>query len=543
MMRFVKIVWLPLVLSACMSGEIKTERDMNNVNIDREDMSFEGQGMAEEVPHELNAAVLKWVDYFQGRGKRHMKRYLGRSTKYLPMMKKILREEGLPEDLVYVALIESGFRSSARSHANAVGYWQFIRGTGRAYGLRINSVLDERRDPILATRAAAQYLKSLHLLFDDWYLAIASYNVGENRVKRLVMKYHTRNFWDLARMRKLPRETINYVPKYLAARMIAKHPEKYGFTDIEYQAELSFDSLETEFPINMRKLASNAKISYTELKDLNPAFRTEYAPVNKEGKLLIKLPKGTLASAQAVTEIARVKNTNNLDRMMASRWIRYRVRRGDTLSGIAQKHRTSISTLKRINHMGRRSMIRVGQRLNVPIYPTRRARRTVYRKLAAKPGQKVHRVRSGETLSEIAEKYKVGLSKVLRANRLNMRSKIRVGQKIVIPGVTSSSTRSVSSSKTYHVVRRGDTLIHVAKRYGLSLSRLRSLNDLHSRSKIYIGQKLKLKGSSDVHVVRRGDTLIEISNRYNVPLSKLASANGLSRNHKVRIGKRLVIPE
>lgn len=552
LMRYLLLPAL-IALTGCVSGELKTDRPVD-MSLERGSVELGDQKIGSEIPHEMNSAVLKWMDYFQGRGRRHMKRYLARSTKYLPMMKKTLREEGLPEDLVYVALIESGFSSSARSHANAVGHWQFIRGTGRAYGLRINSVLDERRDAVKATRSAAKYLKSLHLLFDDWYLAIASYNVGENRVKRLVMKYRTRDFWELARRRKLPRETINYVPKYLAARMIGKNPEKYGFTDVNYQPEWEFDTLETKFPVNLRKLASHAKISYSGLKDLNPAFRTEYAPVDKEGILRVKLPKGTLAHAQTVTELARVKNTSKLNRMMASKWIRYRVRRGDTLSQIAQKHRTSVSTLKRINHLGRRSFIRVGQRLNVPIYPTRRAYASLY-KARTQPiigdGEKVHRVRKGETLSQIAERYKIGLSKVLKANRLTMRSRIKVGQRIIIPGkkkaATSRRARNIARASTgkSYTVKRGDTLIGIAQRYNMTLGQLRSLNNLTRKSKIYIGQKLSLKNDSskNVHVVRRGETLSHISSKYNVSVRKLASANGLSNNHKVRIGHKIVIPD
>lgn len=538
------LILLSLALPACMSNEIRTERPVD-VNLDRGEIALEEQKIGSEIPHEMNSAVLKWLDYFQGRGRRHMNRYLARSTKYLPMMKKTLREEGLPEDLVYVALIESGFSSSARSHANAVGHWQFIRGTGRAYGLRINSVLDERRDAVKATRSAAKYLKSLHSLFDDWYLAIASYNVGENRVKRLVMKYRTRSFWELARRKKLPRETINYVPKFLAARMIGKNPEKYGFTNINYQPEWEYDTLETSFPLNIKKLAANAKISLSELKDLNPAFRTDYAPVDKTGKLTIKLPKGSLMAAQAVTELARVNNTSKLDKMMASKWIRYRVRRGDTLSGIAQKHRTSVSTLRRINHLGRRSMIRIGQRLNVPTYPTRWGKRPVYRSKVSTAGKLVHRVKRGETLSEIAEKHGVGLSKVLRANRLSMRSRIRVGQKIVIPGKSSSSSRvTASSSSSSYTVKRGDTLIGISQKTGVSLSRLRSYNNLHRRSKIFVGQKLNLALAGDKkYTVRPGDTLTEISQKYNVPLRKLASANGFDHDHKLRIGNTIVIPD
>ncbi|MFN7262309.1 MAG: lytic transglycosylase domain-containing protein, partial [Pseudobdellovibrionaceae bacterium] len=170
----------------------------------------------ETIPVEMNPLVEKWVNYFQGRGRPHMERYLARSNRYIGLMKKILRQNGLPEDLIYIALIESGFSSKATSRAAAVGYWQFIRPTGKRYGLEINSLVDERRDPVLSTQAAAEYFKGLYSVFGSWYLAMASYNVGENRVKREVMNHYTRDFWELARKKRFPQETINYVPKYIA---------------------------------------------------------------------------------------------------------------------------------------------------------------------------------------------------------------------------------------------------------------------------------------------------------------------------------------
>jgi len=148
----------------------------------------------EQIPTEINPLVEKWITYFQGRGREHMEKYLARSSRYEKLMKKVLRDNGLPEDLFYIALIESGFSSQATSHAAAVGFWQFIRGTGKRYGLDINPFVDERRDPVFATQAAAEYFKGLYSVFGSWYLAMASYNVGENRVKREVMNHYTRDF-------------------------------------------------------------------------------------------------------------------------------------------------------------------------------------------------------------------------------------------------------------------------------------------------------------------------------------------------------------
>ncbi|MFK8139144.1 MAG: LysM peptidoglycan-binding domain-containing protein [Bdellovibrionales bacterium] len=545
-------------LVACNSMQHQSDEvsDSSNIQISKQDMEID-QRIDQEIPHEINASVQKWVDYFQGRGHRHMRRYLGRSSRYLPLMKQILREEGLPEDLVYVALIESGFRSSAVSHANAVGYWQFIRGTGSRYGLRINAVLDERQDFVLATRAAAKYLKSLHLLFDDWYLAIASYNVGENRVKRMVMRYHTRSFWDLARMRKLPRETRNYVPKFLAARMIGKNPEKYGFTDVDYQPELQFETLEYSKPINIRKLATHANISLTELKSLNPALKTDYAPLDRDGKLRVKVPAGKLLAATTATEISKVDNVSRMKRMLAQTTGSYKVRRGDTLGHIARKYRTSVRNLRNMNRLGKRSFIRVGQRLKVPMSGARAAKAVKSRKrvvASVSKGEKIHRVRKGETLSHIAERYGIGLSKLLRANRLSMRSRIAIGQKLIVPGQKNDGAVKPKARKTgsnSHKVRRGDTLIGIANDNGISLSKLLRINNLSKRSKIFIGQKIKLRGANRsisgnqyiVHNVKRGETLTHIASRYALGLTKLAQFNGLSSRHHLQIGEKLKIPQ
>jgi membrane-bound lytic murein transglycosylase D len=230
-----------------------------------------------EVPafDTYNDSVEMWVKYFTGRGRKHMQKYLERSGRYSKTMRNILREEGVPEDLIYIALIESGFSHSATSHASAVGYWQFIRGTGKRYGLEISGSIDERRDPILATHAAAKYFKALNAVFNDWFLAMASYNAGENRVKRAVMKHYANDFWLLKKKRALPRETRNYVPKFLAARLIAENPSYYGFNNIDYEPALSWDEVVVDHHVNLRKFARRLGLSYKSVQKYNPRYRFE----------------------------------------------------------------------------------------------------------------------------------------------------------------------------------------------------------------------------------------------------------------------------
>ena len=213
-----------------------------------------------------------------------MEKYLHRSTRYEKLMKEVLREEGLPEDLIYVPLIESGFSSSAHSHRSAVGYWQFIRDTGRRYGLKINRYVDERSDPLLSTRAAAAYFKSLYSLFGDWYLSLAAYNTGENRVKRAVMQDGTRDFWVLSKNKRLYRETRNYVPKFIAAMLIAKNPKEFGFVDVEYKSPLEYDRVYTTQAISLSKLSKHIGVSLKELKSLNTRYLTNYVPIYRGDK-------------------------------------------------------------------------------------------------------------------------------------------------------------------------------------------------------------------------------------------------------------------
>ncbi len=382
-----------------------------------------------KIPLAYNEKVEEWLDYFQGRGRRHMDRYLSRMPRYESLMKKVLRDHKLPEGLLYIALIESGFNARATSRARAVGYWQFIRGTGRRYDLKIDGYVDERRDPVYSTIAAARYLSGLYNLFGSWYLAIASYNVGENRIKNLVMKYHTRDFWTLAKSRRLPKETANYVPKFIAASMIAKNPDKYGFGYVEFQKPFEFDEVVSKKPVNMKVFARNLGVSYSDFKALNPIFKGTYAPNYKNGQVVIRVPKGK----GSIASVALNKSYAKKRRFVASRSSStYRVRRGDTLYGIARKFGTSINALRRANSMGRRSLIRYGQRLKIPGKTFQQAaKRRPQRSIAS--ASRTHVVRRGDTLIYIAKRYKTTISRLAKANNIRHRSRILIGQRLVIP--------------------------------------------------------------------------------------------------------------
>ncbi len=260
-----------------------------------------------DMPIQVNKEVRNYIYYFSTDRKEIFSRYLSRSTRYLPMIKKVFAEYGLPEDLAYLALIESGYSNKARSSANAVGMWQFIRGTAVRYGLTVNDTIDERRDPEKATHAAAKYLLDLYKQFGSWYLAAASYNCGEGRVQREMDRNgNMKNFWDLSSNYSLPTETKNYVPQMIAATIIAKNPEKYGFKRIPYQPPLKYDVVKVTEPTSLRAAAVAATTSYEEICALNPELLRDATPSGYSAYLL-KIPPGKKEAFERNIMVARAQ--------------------------------------------------------------------------------------------------------------------------------------------------------------------------------------------------------------------------------------------
>jgi len=399
----------------------------------------------EIIPTEINGSVEKWIAYFQGRGRPHMERYLLRSTRYEALMKKVLRDNKLPEDLFYVALIESGFSSQAFSHASAVGYWQFIRGTGKRYKLNINKMVDDRRDPVLSTQAAAYYFKDLYGMFNSWYLSMAAYNVGEGRVLRAIKKYNTRDFWELARKKRaLPAETDNYVPKFIAAKLIAKNPDKYGFEGIDYMPPIEFDHVTYDKPINLRIMAEKMNINYEDFKALNPKYKGEIAPLDSDKNLGLRIPPGTYEIAMnAVKDAVADEEVFIADK---DEFQDYRVKRGETFSTIARKFRTNVAYLRDVNDYPRKKKLKVGTKILVPDRTPIEIKRpdlvakiknnkkkSAKKTLAKNDDKKFHIVKKGDNLSSIAKKYEVSVSTLTKLNKLKSRSTLRLGMKIAIP--------------------------------------------------------------------------------------------------------------
>jgi membrane-bound lytic murein transglycosylase D len=255
--------------------------------------SPQGASLIFDLPVTYNKRVSFWIEYYQTKGKSWFKDWLERSTKFMPFIQKELKAYNLPQDLVYMVMIESGFEPNAKSHADAVGPWQFIQPTGERYGLHCNWWLDERRDLKKSTQAAISYIRDLYREFGSWYLVAASYNMGETGLRRQIQKHKTRDFWELSRLGALPQETMDYVPKILGAMMISKAPSLYGFRDITKMEPLDYEVASVPGGTELPSLADHLGLTHKALKDLNAEIILGYIPRHVE-KHNIRVPKGSI---------------------------------------------------------------------------------------------------------------------------------------------------------------------------------------------------------------------------------------------------------
>ena len=387
-----------------------------------------------DIPITMNDAVRRWLEYFQGDGRENFAIYLSRAGRYEPMMRAVFRDAGLPEDLVYVSLIESGFSPRAYSRARAVGLWQFISSTGRLYGLESSYWVDERRDPILATKAAAAHLKDLYEEFGSWYLAAAAYNGGPNRVRRGIRYTGSDDFWTLSARRYLRRETRNYVPKLIAAALIAKQPEHFGFIGIRQSEPLAYEIVQVPDATSLDVIAQAAGVTTEEIAELNPQILRGVTPPGLRYSLRVPPGSGHRFAARyaAVPPSERVT------------WVQHVVRRGDTLSEIARAYGVSISAITAANRGIRPRRLQIGQRLMIPragkmpqlaaAQRVRPVQRSTARPAATErpDGPYItYRVQGGDSLWAIARRYDVTPRDLMRWNGLRT-SRIYPGDEVRI---------------------------------------------------------------------------------------------------------------
>ena len=408
-----------------------------------------------------NSRVEHYIRRFSGKGKKNFAEILRRSGKFLPEIEEILRSEGVPPEIAYLPLIESGFNPRAVSNKNAVGLWQFIRPTGLKYGLKINYWVDERMDVEKSTLAAAQYLKKMVNEFGSWELALAGYNCGEKRVSKAIRRTGSTDFWTLSK--KLPRETRNYLPKFNAALIIAENPEKYGFRVTKKVKD--YEAVSVPPKKSLAEIANLLDMGYKEISRYNPSLVGLSTPPG--GTYELKVPKDYAEKLISVQD--QVVALKDVEIPFRTRPTRYTVRRDDSLWKIARKFGTSVEKLKYANRLSS-SIIRPGQRLNIPSRGN-----VVYVK---------HKIRPGENIYVLAKRYGTSIDEIKRANNLKS-SLIIAGKTLSIPQRLSYTyvPRDVPK-KVHHKIIPGDTLSELALRYRVSVSQIKRWNNMSSTTLI-----------------------------------------------------------
>jgi Transglycosylase SLT domain/LysM domain len=298
--------------------------------------------------------VRYFINYFSKRGKRDFEKILARSGKYMPMIAKVLSDESLPEELLYLALIESSFLNSSTSPQGAAGLWQFVPSTARLYGLRIDSWVDERRDPEKSTRAAVAYLKDLHSYFGRWYLATAAYNAGQGAIDRALQQSGAKDFWTLDRKAQLSEETRNFVPKFVAVAIIATNPQNYGFADLQYESPLQYEEVEIRRSMRLGTLAEMAESEVSTIRELNPALLRNATPP-ADARFAVKLPVGKSLKFAMAYEASSEQTAQS---------ITHEVKKGETLSSIARRYGQEVSALMKLNGLTT-ARLQIGQRLKI----------------------------------------------------------------------------------------------------------------------------------------------------------------------------------
>lgn len=554
-------------------GSIFSYRDTLFASLDRlEDPLLEDvmipsvPSMTTTVPMDVNHLVEQSISYLVEDPDKHLYNWMSRASTYFPMIERVLREEGVPNELKYLAMIESGLNPQAQSWASAVGMWQFMRGTARLYDLRINHWVDERRDPEASTRAAARHLKDLYQRFEDWHLAIAAYNCGQGRVSRALRIVRSRTgiedptFWDTWEY--LPRETRNYVPMYIAAALVVSNQEEFDLREVEAGPDYEYDRVPIKGMIDLETIASLAGADESTIRALNPELRRGTTPP-ADGHYQIRIPLGTYSEfAEGYANLPDdVKRTVQ----------RYRVKSGDTLGEIAAQFGVSIGALRRANGI-RGHIIRVGQELMVPV-PSYEDDTDSEQIAEAEPVSVRYETNEIQPIRlASASTGRTGGSGTATATSIEELSSRRDGSEedevdeapaeAEADATTAAetenpdreaSTESSQPDRITYEVRPGDTIIEIADRHDVWVRDLRDWNNLNGHV-IRVGQELtiytsaeaaerartELSGEPVTYEVRPGDTISEIAVRYGVGTSDIRRWNRISGS-RIRAGQELTI--
>ena len=505
-----------------------------------------------EIPLVINGSVMRIVRFFQTEAAESFDLWLKRKGAYQQMFESILEEEGLPRELVYLAMVESGFSPRAYSWAHAAGPWQFIYGTGRLYGLKRDWWVDERRNPIKSTHAAARYIKDLFTEFGDWYLVMAAYNSGSNRVKRAMKRGTPENYWELLT---LPRETRNYVPSLIAATIIGEDPEAFGF-DVNPESPLSFEEVKIKGSISLSVISKAAGVSVEDLRRLNPELRRNATPPRDYGYSLL-LPMGTAEQFnQNFAELPEKERTG---------YVRHKVRRGEALSTIAARYGVPVGRIVRVNSIRNRNSIRAGKILLIPtnssVFSSAGSKRIESRSAVPKNSKPIkYRVKKGDTLGHIAEYYNTTALKLRAWNGLRYGKPIYEGESlnVYLPEYLklSQPVYSVADPRLFllhYRVKPGESLSVLAAKFEVKTDELRLWNsikgnELKAGSLITVWTMKAVEADITmknvkltIHTVRRGDTLWDIARNNGVSISEMFSWNPWAEDNPIKPGDRIKI--
>lgn len=417
-----------------------------------------------------NKKVQFWIKYFTTRNKDGLERFIKNGEEYKPIIESIFDKYGLPKELYYVGLIESGYQNRARSHAGAVGPWQFIKGTATRYGLKVTRSIDERKNIYKSTEAAALYFQDLYNIFGSWELALAAYNAGEYGIIRRIRGANTREYYELSRRKIIPKETRNYVPKVLAVMEILSSPKKYGVKvkKPNHNIFVNTRSFKIKGSISLKTLAKKLKVTQTIIKGLNHDITGNYIPYMGRAGFEVFLPNTSIKNISKINDYLKSKPSRRQSRTVSKAKGRqiHIVRKNESIYSISKRYNVKARTLRKLNNINSNT-IYIGQKIQLP---TASKTKVLYS----------YTVKVGDNLSLIAKTFNTNISKIKRMNKIK-RSKIFIGQTLKVPP---------HKAITY-TVSKGDVLGSIAKRKNQTVAMIKKLNKISST--IFPGQKLIIK--------------------------------------------------